>query len=426
MFGSGGDGTGFTTTPRPASCRMRATTSSLIAAGPRVVYRRHGRATAGVLSSSGAASLPAQQRRPHRSLLRHRQLRRQRRAVLCPDLAGEPARCSTLRCRPGPFHRLDLACQGEQDATWKAQCQALLASRCPDCASRLCQIGNGPRSLIDLSFSAMPRCSTSTAGDLTLLMTLGPAQGPNSKLDGAPVRFLTGKDDSGGYAPLQTALHDALKANGANVEILYITGAPHEMDTTTAGANAIYDALSTRCIPRTCCAGSRIWRLFAVIAGRVERVGDAVGKQAVRELAEGIEAVRIRRAGLAGVALGAGPVVGKLGRALRWTRVAQAAAVLSLGAGAGVFSRTGVQTGRGHRIGRRPTASDDKNDQNGQANGHTHGHLGSIVIDAGDRQAVGLLLLTDRPRWVGGGRHGSGAGGAGSLVDSSQDGPGVI
>ena len=40
-------------------------------------------------------------------------------------------------------------------------------------------------------------------------MTLGPAQGPNSKLDGAPVRFLTGKDDSGGYAPLQTALAPA-------------------------------------------------------------------------------------------------------------------------------------------------------------------------------------------------------------------------
>ena len=151
----------------------------------------------------------------------------------------------------GPFHRLDLACQGEQDATWKAQCQALVTSRCPDCASRLCQLGNGPRSLIDLSFSAMPRCSASTTADLSLISTLGPAQGPNSKLDGAPVRYLTGKDDTGGYAPLQTALHDALKANGANVEILYITGAPHEMDTTTAGANAIYDGLTTRCVPRS-------------------------------------------------------------------------------------------------------------------------------------------------------------------------------
>lgn len=151
----------------------------------------------------------------------------------------------------GPFHRLDLACQGEQDATWKAQCQALVTSRCPDCASRLCQLGSGPRSLIDLSFSAMPKCSTSSAADLSLLMTLGPAQGPNSKLDGAPVRFLTGKDDPGGYAPLQTALHDALQANGASVEILYVTGAPHEMDTTLAGANAIYDGLSLRCLPRT-------------------------------------------------------------------------------------------------------------------------------------------------------------------------------
>lgn len=151
----------------------------------------------------------------------------------------------------GPFHRLDLACNGEADATWKTQCQSLLTTRCPDCAARLCQLGNGPRGLIDLSFSAMPKCSAPTAADLPLLMMLGPAQGPNAKLDGAPVRFLTGKDDPGGYAPLQTALHDALKAAGANVEILYVTGAPHEMDTTTAGATAILDGLTTRCVPRT-------------------------------------------------------------------------------------------------------------------------------------------------------------------------------
>ncbi len=152
----------------------------------------------------------------------------------------------------GPFHRLDLACQGETDATWKAQCQSLITSRCPDCASRICQLGNGPRSLIDLSFAAMPKCSASSAADLTQLAMLGPIQGPNaSKLDGVPVRFLTGKDDPGGYMPLQTALHDALKASGASVEILYVTGAPHEMDSTPAGATAIGDALLSRCIPRT-------------------------------------------------------------------------------------------------------------------------------------------------------------------------------
>lgn len=92
----------------------------------------------------------------------------------------------------------------------------------------------------------------STPADLSSLMTLGPAQGPSAAtLDGAPVRFLTGKDDTGGYAPLQTALYDALKSAGASVEIFYITGAPHEMDMTTSGADAIYDALSSRCVPRT-------------------------------------------------------------------------------------------------------------------------------------------------------------------------------
>lgn len=151
----------------------------------------------------------------------------------------------------GPFHRLDLACQGEADAAWKAQCAALVASRCPDCASRTCQLANGPRSLMDVSFANTTKCTASTAADLALLATLGPAQGPSAaKLDGAPVRFLTGKDDTGAYAPLQTALVDALKATGASAEIVYVTGAPHEMDSTTAGATAIYDGLTSRCIPR--------------------------------------------------------------------------------------------------------------------------------------------------------------------------------
>jgi len=61
---------------------------------------------------------------------------------------------------------------------------------------------------------------------------------------------MIGKDDPGAYEPLATALHDALKAAGAVVDIDYITGAPHEMDTVPAGGDAIREALLARCVPR--------------------------------------------------------------------------------------------------------------------------------------------------------------------------------
>ncbi|MBL9004744.1 MAG: hypothetical protein JNJ46_10880 [Myxococcales bacterium] len=251
VFGSGGDGTGFYNYTQ---------TKRLLDAGYNVIDRRW---PAGWFTAGTAG--------PQQTACRLAALLRYLRASVAPTGAfcatgnsGGSAELSYALTwqgagkvldfalpSSGPFHRLDLACQGETDAAWKAQCQMLISTRCPDCQSRICQLGNGPRSLIDNSFSALPKCSAATAMDLATLKTLGPAQGPNAAtLDGAPVRFLTGKDDSGAYAPLQTALHDALKASGASVEILYVTGAPHEMDTTSAGANAIFDALSTRCVPR--------------------------------------------------------------------------------------------------------------------------------------------------------------------------------
>lgn len=252
VFGSGGDGTGFYNYTQ---------TRRLQDAGYAVIDRRWpaGWFTAGTAGPQQAACRLA-------ALLRHLRKNVVPTGAFCAtgNSGGSAELAYALTWQgagkvldfgmpsSGPFHRLDLACQGESDAAWKSQCQALITSRCPDCASRLCQLGNGPRSLIDLSFSAMPKCSASTPADLALLMTLGPAQGPGaSRLDGAKVHFLTGKDDPGGYAPMQTALYDALKATGAAVEISYVTGAPHEMDSTVAGANAIFDALSTRCVPRS-------------------------------------------------------------------------------------------------------------------------------------------------------------------------------
>ncbi|MCC6647887.1 MAG: hypothetical protein IT374_20255 [Polyangiaceae bacterium] len=147
----------------------------------------------------------------------------------------------------GPFHRLDLACQGQSDAAWVTECEALMAQRCPDCASSSCQLA-GARGLLDISFDNQTRCTQPGPGDLQLLKQRSPTQGPFvAKLGKLPIKFLVGKDDPGAYAPLATALVDDLLAAGAKVEISYVTGAPHEMDQTPEGASAIRDALLAGC-----------------------------------------------------------------------------------------------------------------------------------------------------------------------------------
>ena len=150
----------------------------------------------------------------------------------------------------GPFHRLDYACNGDLDAMWTAECTALKASTCPDCASTGCQLGNGPRALIDNSFGGATRCSAPMGTDLNLLKLLSPEFGPNaSTLDGAAVHFLVGKLDPGAYEPLVTSLYNSLKATGNNVKLTYVAGAAHEMDQSVEGATAIRDTLLAECVP---------------------------------------------------------------------------------------------------------------------------------------------------------------------------------
>lgn len=149
----------------------------------------------------------------------------------------------------GPFHRLDLACQGQADATWTAECAALLAANCPNCASKSCQLGPGPRTLMDVAFGDTPRCTAPGPGDLALLAARGPVLGPDVAGLALPVKFLIGELDDGAYAPLTTALHDALAAAGLDVSITFVKDAIHEMDTTPPGADAIRDALLAGCVP---------------------------------------------------------------------------------------------------------------------------------------------------------------------------------
>ncbi|MBK9260006.1 MAG: hypothetical protein IPM54_09240 [Polyangiaceae bacterium] len=150
----------------------------------------------------------------------------------------------------GPFHRLDYACNGALDVAWTAECAALKAGSCPDCASTGCQLGNGPRSLIDQSFGGATRCSAPMAGDLDILKAASPDVGPNAaSLDGARVHFAVGKLDPGAYQPLVTALYNELSAKGANVKVSYVAGAAHEMDQSIEGATFIRDTLLAECAP---------------------------------------------------------------------------------------------------------------------------------------------------------------------------------
>lgn len=149
----------------------------------------------------------------------------------------------------GPFHRLDLACQGASDPDWPGECEALRAATCPDCLSQGCQLGGGPASLIDLSFAEAPRCTAPAAGDLQLLTERSPELGPDVAWLALPIRLLVGKEDDGAYAPLSAALHAALAESLVDVDIAFIAGADHEMDTKTPGGDAIREALLSGCVP---------------------------------------------------------------------------------------------------------------------------------------------------------------------------------
>lgn len=251
VFGSGGDGTGFYNFVQR---------KQLLSAGFTVIDRRW---PSGWFT--GASEGPQQASCRYAALLRFLRSTVASEGLLCAtgNSGGSAELGYALTWQgagkvldfamptSGPFHRLDLACQGQADAAWTSECATLKSSECPDCASTGCQLGNGPRSLLDVSFGGTPRCTMPGAGDLALLEGKSPIAGPNAAtLDGAPTHFLVGKDDPGAYQPLATALHDALAATGAKVKIDFVTGAPHEMDTTMEGAIAIRDTLLAECVPK--------------------------------------------------------------------------------------------------------------------------------------------------------------------------------
>jgi hypothetical protein len=150
----------------------------------------------------------------------------------------------------GPVHRLDLACQGEADPAWTAECQARIAAGCPDCAASTCEV-SGPRRHIDTAYGGVPRCSVPGPGDLARLRADSPIAGPHAAtLGGAPTRVLIGADDDGAYFPLADAFVEASRALGAEITLTVVAGAGHDLDTTPPGEQALRTTLLTHCQPR--------------------------------------------------------------------------------------------------------------------------------------------------------------------------------
>lgn len=150
----------------------------------------------------------------------------------------------------GPFHRMDLACDGRADRAWQTACAALTARHCPSCQNRGCALGGGPRALIDGAYGTRTPCTgRSTPIDAPLLMQDSPLV-PGLVLPQTKVVLLIGEQDPGGYAPLSAALYEGLVAQGVDATFESEPGTGHEFQSTDAGAERIEAVLLRECVRR--------------------------------------------------------------------------------------------------------------------------------------------------------------------------------
>lgn len=150
----------------------------------------------------------------------------------------------------GPFHRMDLACDGRADRTWQTECAALTARHCPSCQNRGCALGGGPRALIDGAYGTRTPCTgRSTPIDAPLLAQDSPLV-PGLVLPQTKVVLLIGEQDPGGYAPLSAALYEGLVAQGVDATFESEPSTGHEFQSTDAGAERIEAVLLRECVRR--------------------------------------------------------------------------------------------------------------------------------------------------------------------------------
>lgn len=150
----------------------------------------------------------------------------------------------------GPFHRMDLACDGRTDRAWQTECAALTARNCPSCQNRGCSLGGGPRALIDGAYGMRTPCTGRTTPiDAPLLSQDSPLV-PGLALPDTKVVLLIGEQDPGGYAPLSAALYEGLAAQGVDAAFESEPETGHESQSTEAGAEHIEAVLLRECVRR--------------------------------------------------------------------------------------------------------------------------------------------------------------------------------
>ncbi len=248
IFGSGGGGTGFYNFP----LRKRLTD-----AGYTLLERRWLAAEGWF---SGASEGPPQASCRLAALLRHYKRTLADELPLCATgnsggsaelvyaLTWHDAAQSLAFAMPtsGPFHRLDLFCQGQNDSAWVERADEL-RNLCSGCVGTGYQAGGGVITLLDASFDEAP-CSNPGADGLGILRAASPDIGPSIPgLGSLPIHLKVGKLDEKAYAVFVAALAEELEKTRANVTLEFVDHVGHEMDQFEDGARMIADELLAHC-----------------------------------------------------------------------------------------------------------------------------------------------------------------------------------
>ncbi len=142
-----------------------------------------------------------------------------------------------------PMSRLDVGCLHD-DPSWDATCRAYFRSA-GSCAAPSCVFTNGPMQLIDSAYAPDRPCATRSGPRVPDLALDGNLTVPGVDLAyRTPLHFVFGSNDCTEALPFGMAFRDAV-TSPVTSEVAAST--PHAVESTTAGQNAIFSAMTTSC-----------------------------------------------------------------------------------------------------------------------------------------------------------------------------------
>ncbi len=145
-----------------------------------------------------------------------------------------------------PMGRIDYGCLGTaQVPGWAQQCASL--SSCTS-GGTSCQYTGGPQELFDRTYGAGPNCLNRNP-DWATTWHEDSVVSPNAELNypQTMMRFVYGTADCSEAETLGRLYASAITSDAG---IVIVPGAPHAVPSVAAGAQAIFDVLSTQCVPR--------------------------------------------------------------------------------------------------------------------------------------------------------------------------------